>query len=439
MVAPVSNRRVATRMLAPVNNHVFFLACFGARDGQRHPKSGKRRVGLAFLVCFVVCWIVGPRASVGAEISPIPLPGFWQGGAYGNARTGKFTSCMASVPYRNGIVLEVGILRNYTWMLGFYDPAWNLNIRARIPVVLRFDNGPQWTLTSQAASPDLVVLPMESSSALIAAFRYAYTMTLSTSNGAVQFDLNGTSIVLAKLARCVHAELSHAGLGPPKVSSPLAIPTAPGARRQPGGDLGSGFFVTASGLVLTNAHVVNRCRQIGIRTTEQISAAQLLARDTADDLALLATGVHPQAVAALRLSVRQGDAVAVYGFPLPGLLAGVGNVTFGNITALAGVGGSSGEMQISAPVQPGNSGGPVLDSGGDVVGVVVAKLDALRVAAATQDIPQNVNFAIKATVATDFLQAQGVTFTRGKARPPLSPAALAAAARPFTVQVECMR
>ena len=225
----------------------------------------------------------------------------------------------------------------------------------------------------------------------------------------------------------------------PEVGRPLHTPTAPSARERPAGDLGSGFFVTASGLVLTNAHVVDRCRQIDVRTADQASAARLLARDTADDLALLATGLHPDAVAALRLSARQGDAIAVYGFPLPGLLAPVGNVTFGNITALAGVGGSSGEMQISAPVQPGNSGGPVLDSSGDVVGVVVAKLDALRVAVATRDIPQNVNFAIKATVATDFLQAQGVTFTRGKARAPLSSAALAAAARPFTVQVECTR
>ena len=225
----------------------------------------------------------------------------------------------------------------------------------------------------------------------------------------------------------------------PQIAGARVASAPPLTGRHPAGDLGSGFFVAASGLVLTNAHVVDRCRQIDVRTADQASAARLLGRDTADDLALLATGLHPDAVAALRLSARQGDAIAVYGFPLPGLLAPVGNVTFGNITALAGVGGSSGEMQISAPVQPGNSGGPVLDSSGDVVGVVVAKLDALRVAVATRDIPQNVNFAIKATVATDFLQAQGVTFTRGKARAPLSSAALAAAARPFTVQVECTR
>ena len=225
----------------------------------------------------------------------------------------------------------------------------------------------------------------------------------------------------------------------PHVSRPPHTAAPPPAGRQPAGDLGSGFFVTASGLVLTNAHVVDRCRQIDVRTAEQTSAARLLAQDSADDLALLATGLRPQSVATLRLSARQGDAIAVYGFPLPGLLAPVGNVTFGNITALAGLGGSSGEMQISAPVQPGNSGGPVLDASGGVVGVVVAKLDALDVAAATRDIPQNVNFAIKATVAANFLQAQGMTFTRGKAGAPLSSAALSAAARPFTVQVACTR
>jgi hypothetical protein len=66
-------------------------------------------------------------------------------------------------------------------------------------------------------------------------------------------------------------------------------------------------------------------------------------------------------------------------------------------------------LQISAPVQPGDSGGPLLDRHGDVVGVVVAKLDAVKIASATGDIPhQNVNFAIKASVAAAFLKANGV-------------------------------
>lgn len=212
-----------------------------------------------------------------------------------------------------------------------------------------------------------------------------------------------------------------------------------GSARPAAGDLGSGFFITPTGLVLTNAHVVDRCRQITISAGQQTTAGWLLGHDATNDLALLATGVRPHAVAALRPNVRQGDAVAVYGFPLPGLLASSGNATFGNVTALVGPADDTRLMQISAPVQPGNSGGPVLDASGNVVGVVVAKLDALGVAAAIADIPQNVNFAIKEAVVADFLEAQGVGFTQGARGKPLSSETLANEAKEFTVQIVCDR
>ncbi len=96
------------------------------------------------------------------------------------------------------------------------------------------------------------------------------------------------------------------------------------------------------------------------------------------------------------------------GFPLPGLLASEANVTTGTVSALAGIGNDTRFLQMTAPVQPGNSGGPLLDLEGRVVGVVVSKLDALKVASATGDIPQNVNFAIKAGVVRSFLDASGV-------------------------------
>src|SRR5439155_21695916 len=97
-------------------------------------------------------------------------------------------------------------------------------------------------------------------------------------------------------------------------------------------------------------------------------------------------------------AVRQGDGIVAVGFPLRGLLASGPNVTTGTISALAGLGDDSRYLQITAPVQPGSSGGPLLDQSGNVVGVVVGKLDALRVAQAIGDIPQNVNFAINAAV-----------------------------------------
>jgi S1-C subfamily serine protease len=71
---------------------------------------------------------------------------------------------------------------------------------------------------------------------------------------------------------------------------------------------------------------------------------------------------------------------------------------------VAGIGDDTRYLQISTPVQPGNSGGPVLDQSGNVVGVVVAVINVLKVASAIDDVPQNVNFAIKSSVLTNFLE-----------------------------------
>jgi uncharacterized protein len=97
---------------------------------------------------------------------------------------------------------------------------------------------------------------------------------------------------------------------------------------------------------------------------------------------------------------RQGDSVVALGYPLTGLLSSDVNVTTGVISALAGVRSDTRFLQLTAPVQPGNSGGPLLDMSGHLVGVVSAKLNA--VAVATGDIPQNVNFALKGGVAKKF-------------------------------------
>ncbi len=201
---------------------------------------------------------------------------------------------------------------------------------------------------------------------------------------------------------------------------------------------GSGFFVSTKGHVLTNAHVVEGCRSITVSQHGQPpSEGRLIAKDSSNDLALIQTKDQPSSVPPLRGSVRLGEQVAVYGFPLSGILASTGNFTLGNVTATAGLQDDSRILQVSSPVQPGNSGGPLLDEAGNVVGIVVAKLDAIQFAAITKDMPQNINFAIKAAVVQTFLETNGIASTSLPSTLHLAADDIAEKAKSFTVFVEC--
>ena len=107
----------------------------------------------------------------------------------------------------------------------------------------------------------------------------------------------------------------------------------------------------------------------------------VVARDTQNDLALISVDSQLPAVAPFRQTpIRAGEDVIALGFPLPGLLAADLNVSKGIVSATAGLLDDSMKLQISVGVQPGNSGGPLIDSAGLVAGVVLSKLDALVMA-----------------------------------------------------------
>jgi S1-C subfamily serine protease len=136
--------------------------------------------------------------------------------------------------------------------------------------------------------------------------------------------------------------------------------------------------------------------------------------------------------------VRLGEMVAAFGYPWRGLLSTTGNFTLGNVTSLTGLRDDTRYLQISTPVQPGNSGGPLLDASGNFVGVVSAKLNALFIMAATEgDIPENVNFAIKSSVAATFMESNGVSFSTGVLGAALVPADLAEKAKAISTPVLC--
>ena len=204
---------------------------------------------------------------------------------------------------------------------------------------------------------------------------------------------------------------------------------------------GTAFFVSRMGHLLTSAHVVEKCGGVRLRSADgAVSKSQILAIN-ADDLALLKTDMTPDQAVMFRSvgPLRQGDSVILYGFPLAGLLTSSGNLTTGTIAGLAGLGDDARLMQITAPVQQGNSGGPVFDQSGLVVGIVVGKLDVLSLAGELQDIPQYVNFAIKSSIATNFLEARGVSYLAASRGADRSAADIAESARVVTVQVQCLK
>jgi serine protease Do len=152
----------------------------------------------------------------------------------------------------------------------------------------------------------------------------------------------------------------------------------------------------------------------------------------------LKTGLAPGRVAQVRPNIRLGESVEAFGYPLTSVLASSGNFTTGTVTALAGLADDSRYLQVSTPVQPGNSGGPLLDQSGNVVGVVSAKLNAVKIMVATNgDIPQNVNFAIKASIVANFLQTNGVKFQAGDAAQQIQPADIADQAKAMSLFVLC--
>jgi len=203
---------------------------------------------------------------------------------------------------------------------------------------------------------------------------------------------------------------------------------------------GSGFFVTRKGHIITNHHVIKGCTAIKAGYSGGLlEKAVLLATDQRNDLALLVSDQHPDIVPALKQRIRVGDDVYVYGFPLSGLLSKTGNFTVGYVTSAAGLADDTSQLQISAPVQPGNSGGPLVDVYGNVVGVIVSKLNVLRVAKLIKDVPQNVNFAIKSSIAVGFLEANGIALPASETGAKLSPADIAERSMKYTVRIICKR
>jgi S1-C subfamily serine protease len=210
-------------------------------------------------------------------------------------------------------------------------------------------------------------------------------------------------------------------------------------RRMQPNSTGTGFAV-AAGILITNQHVVAQCQRLEIVSADGRRAARIIDSDESVDLALLRVTDLGGALAPVRRvgTVRLGEPAYAFGFPLTGLLSEGGNFTSGVVSSLRGIRDSGSQIQISTPVQSGNSGGALADASGAVIGVVVGKLNATAVARATGDIPQNVNFAVSLQALSDFLRRNNVTTRTAERGAPLDTAQLAEMMRGFTHRIECL-
>jgi len=169
---------------------------------------------------------------------------------------------------------------------------------------------------------------------------------------------------------------------------------------------GTGFFITDDGYLVSNYHVVKDAAQIRLRTSIGMISAKVVRLDAANDLALLkAEGRFASLPIISSRAVKLGGTVATVGFPDTGLQGFAPKFARGEIASLSGAADDARYFQISLPVQPGNSGGALVDEHGNVVGVVSAKLNASAALAETGVLPENVNYAIKSSFVLSFLES----------------------------------
>jgi S1-C subfamily serine protease len=182
---------------------------------------------------------------------------------------------------------------------------------------------------------------------------------------------------------------------------------APGSSDPKASSTGTGFLISSDGLVATNWHVVEGAEDIKVQFPWQQSpvVVRVAIKDPANDLAILklaGTEMEGSPCSSLPYELKKastailGGKISTIGYPLEGVLGAGPKYTEGSISALTGLRDDVRCLQISAAIQPGNSGSPLIDEAGDVIGIIVSTFSPAFQYKMTETLPQNINFAIKA-------------------------------------------
>lgn len=401
----------------------------------------------SFVVAFVFQAMLAGLAHAAGPFGTIHV-GNWNGGAYTNDSTGAFSHCAASTPYANGMTLLVGQDSNNAWLLGFANPAFRFKKGENLTIDVTFDGQAEVRLFATAFSDVMVsaVLPTN----VARAFQKASLMVAVARGTPFQFSLTSTAPLIVAVTNCVTRVkadgLDKAGDFTKVAAKPALVgdkqgapPTKPG---RTGTFTGTGFVVSPNGHIVTNSHVIDSCTGDikGNLAGEAAMVLRVVSSDATNDLALLqapATAAFKDFAKIRDRSMHSGDSVVAIGFPLHGYLSSDLTVTTGIVSSLSGFRNHTGRLQISAAVQAGNSGGPLFDLSGQVAGVVVAKLNALRMIKETGQLTENINFAIKTGALRDFLDNSVVPYQTAEPKGELKTTDIATNARAYTMLISC--
>jgi len=197
---------------------------------------------------------------------------------------------------------------------------------------------------------------------------------------------------------------------------------------------GTGFFITPDGYIATNFHVVQGGVSISVRDSRgRVFPGRLVRADFANDVAIVKIeGSFPFLPLARSSSVRKGDAVFTLGYPNVQLQGLALKLTEGTVSSLSGLQDQPNTFQVSVPIQPGNSGGPLINREGAVVGLVVSKLSSEATVKSGSQLPEVVNYAVKSNyllelVSTDPNVTEQVRIAEKKGRESTLPSLVARA------------
>lgn len=207
---------------------------------------------------------------------------------------------------------------------------------------------------------------------------------------------------------------------------------------------GTGFFVSKNGHIITNAHVVNGCDTVMIRGAIPANEAQVIAVDAQIDLALLRTNAIPPRIASFRgygKEIGQNDPVLLIGYPEESGMTGEYKVVPSVITDVHGPLGNNQWLQFQDSARQGNSGGPLLDGSGNVVGVITGKSKLIRQNLDTgqEEVVQEADVAINLEYLRQFLDNHQVYYWMLYSDVRHGNEYIEASARDYIVNIHCQQ